>query len=96
MWNDRRMASDRHRHPAGAPARSEWLRRWAGWLVLVVLLLGIVTVAVQVGWAGWLMRHPGQAGHWVRRRWLSASAAAVFIALFVGLLAAWVPLGRVS
>jgi len=59
---------------------------------LLVLLLGVVAVAVQVGWAGWLMRHPGQAWHWVWQRRFSAAAVSVFIALFVGLLAAWVTL----
>jgi tetratricopeptide (TPR) repeat protein len=74
------MARDRHHHTSRTPTRSNWLRRRVGWFVLLALLVGIVAVTVQVGWVGWLMRHPGQTWQWVTERWFSAAALTVVIA----------------
>jgi hypothetical protein len=47
-----------------------------------------VAVAVRVGWASWLVRHPGQAWQWVTGHLLAATAMGVIVAA-VGVWVAW-------
>lgn len=89
MCDDTPMASPPEPHPSPAPDRwrsSAIIRRRSGLIVVAGILLALLVVALATGWLGWLLHHPEQAWQWVTKRWFSAAAIAIFVALFVGLL----------
>jgi len=81
------MTSVRPHHPPGGSGRSATRRRRVAVLLVTGGLVGLLVIAIAVGWVGWLVDHPGQAWRWIRRRWFAASALSVFVAV-VGVVVA--------